>query len=400
MLDSLGDIVSFFSIPYSIIFLYSLFVLILQKKLTKMDCIFLAFFLFVIFLSCFYHFLSKRYNILLFFPSILIIGKAFSQTLHRRIFLWGFFPLIVFCLIYYGIKYYNAATLPSYDLYFGQTQQLTHSNSYRFFLSEEENLDERNRLSFYLQKDIIYYPDFLNYNKPDYESTQISGNKPFYYIIKRKSSSKDSLFRDLKAGSLDFRTVLSFYTDRHRKKKIEIIRADQLSSSFSTSTKTPVLSQKSIITENFSDIVSESKSKYFTFDHNRVVDYSPEESRFTEILVDKRNESVLRIKSKRFLYYYLINGLSVASSYNVSIKLYSYDAGLLMYSIYYYDNQSRYLSNTNYFLYALQKNTQPITISFTVMKDAYHPESSLCRPYFSFLGDIAVESIVITPIEN
>ena len=400
MLNSLGDIVSFFSIPYTVIFLYSLFVLIQQKRCTKLDCIFLAFFLFVIFIGSFYDFLSKRYYILLFFPSILIIGKAFSLTLHHRILLWGFIPLIAFCLVYYGIKFLNTFTLPNYGFYLGQSQQVTHTNSYIFFLSEEENLDERNRLSFFLQKDTTYYPDLLSYNRPDYESAQISGNEPFYYIVKRKSSSKDKLFHDLKADSNGFKTVLSFYTDKHRKKLIEIIRADLFSSSFSTSTKAPVLSQRTKINEDFSSITSESQSKYFIFDHNRVIDFSREESRFTKYLFNKRNENVLRINSKRFLYYYLTNGLSVASSYNVTIKLYSFDAGLLMYSIYYYDNRSGYLSNTNYFLYVLQKSVHPITISFNVMKDKYYPGSSLCRPYFSFLGDIVIESIVVTAIED
>ena len=215
MLNSLGDIISFFSIPYSIIFLYSLFVLILQKRFTKKDCIFLAFFLLVIFISCFYHFLSKRYNILLFFPSILIIGKAFSLTLHRRILLWGFFPLIGFCLVYYGIKFYNTVVLPNYGFYLGQSQKYTHTSSYRFFLSKEGNEDERNRLSFYLQKGVIYYPSLLNYNKPDYESTQISGNAPFYYIVKRKSSSKDSL-SPIKTASFAHSDIVFHYIENVR----------------------------------------------------------------------------------------------------------------------------------------------------------------------------------------
>ena len=284
----MNDFVALFSVPYSILFLYSLFVLIQQKRCTKTDCIFLAFICFVIFLNCFFHFLSKRYSILLFFPSILIIGKAFSLTLHHRILFWGFIPLLAFCFIYHGIKFYNTVALPNYGFYLGQPQQVTHTNSYNFFLSAEDNLDERNRIAFYLQKELFFYPEHLTYNKQDYDSTQISGNEPFYYIVKRKTASEYKPFRNLNGDSNDFKPVLSFYTDKHHKKKIEIIRANQLSAAFRTSTFPSVLSSSKVIIENFSNPVSESKTKYFTFDHNRVIDFLPTEFRFSEILIDNK----------------------------------------------------------------------------------------------------------------
>ena len=106
MLNSLNDIVSFFSIPYSVFFLYGLFVLIQQKRCTKLDCILLAFILFIIFISSFYHFLSKRYFILLFFPSILIIGKAFSLTLPNKS------GIIFTCLILFNNWGITVATTP------------------------------------------------------------------------------------------------------------------------------------------------------------------------------------------------------------------------------------------------------------------------------------------------
>ena len=377
MVNFFSNLSGLFSITFCVLLLLSFLFVLFNKPFSRRTIINFSFFFAVLICSVVFKFISKRYILILFLPSIVFIGSFFDSIIKKSSILYLF--LIAFVSFPLFIKLFFHLSLPGYSYYLNQVP--ISKDSPKFYFSDPNDINERNRLSYYLNKEIISYPTILSCFQNDF----ISSNHPFYFVFRNQSNSLDTYFGNhVREFS---REIIHFYVNNNKKKSIQIVESNSLSNILPYSYKDRDFSFENVFVDDLSSINSEYSTDFLK------IDFAPKNSISVADLQSEASRPIilrqhsLSINSPHQYVHYFVRALPLSDSYRLSLKLQSSDNGIVLLTIYYYDNKSAFITSC-VFIYIIQKSSTPIDVSYFISTNASPRNAAFCRPHISFLGDV------------